>query len=195
VVDWGAHHIDTAQWGMGADGLWPVEVHGEATFNREGVWDCAVNYRFEFKYKEGFTIVARDFTGRGEGRDGQRFTRGWGGTNFGVLFEGTEGWIQVNRGGINVHPRTAMRAPRGPNEIHLYESHNHKRNFLDCIKTRNQPAAPPQFGHHSLGLAHMGLICAKVGRALKWDAKKQSFENDDEANRLLARPMRSPWRL
>ena len=113
----------------------------------------------------------------------------------GILFEGSEGWIQVNRGGLDVYPESILKNPIGVNDIHLYRSNDHKQNFLDCIRTRAQTVAPAEIAHHSIGVGYLGIIAMRLKRKLKWDKKKEQFINDEEANRMLYRDMRSPWHL
>jgi len=82
-----------------------------------------------------------------------------------------------------------------PTEIRLCKSNNHKQNFLDCIRSRSETVAPVEIGHRSNTICVLGYIAMLLDRTLKWDAKKEEFINDPEANRLLSRPMRSPWKL
>ncbi|MCK5175523.1 MAG: gfo/Idh/MocA family oxidoreductase, partial [Planctomycetes bacterium] len=71
----------------------------------------------------------------------------------------------------------------------------HKRNFLDCIKSRSETVVPAEIGHRSASLCHLANIAMLTGRPLKWDPQKERFTNDDAANRMLNRSMRPPWRL
>ena len=84
-----------------------------------------------------------------------------------------------------------------PNEIHLYDfgDKNHMENFLRCVRTRQEPAAPVAVGHGSTAVCHVGNIAMMVGRKVKWDPAAERFVNDPEADRLLARAMRAPWHL
>ncbi len=195
IADWAGHHADTAQWGLGADQLWPVEVRAEGRFNTTGLYDNMMTYRIECRYAEGFTMVIEDNSRRPEGRDGIAFSRCSFGMNIGVLFEGTEGWVQVNRGGVDVYPERVRQSPLGPNDVRLYRSDDHKQDFLDCIRRRSRPAAPPEYAHHSIGLGYMGIIAMRLGRTLRWDGRQERFAGDDEANRMLGRALRSPWRV
>ena len=77
----------------------------------------------------------------------------------------------------------------------LYESRDHKQNFLDCIKSRKETIAPAEIGHRSISVALLGEIAMLTERKLRWDPEKEVFLNGDEANRMLSRPMRSPWHL
>jgi hypothetical protein len=83
----------------------------------------------------------------------------------------------------------------GPNEIHLYKSNDHHRNFLDCIKSRQPTAAPVEIGHRSTSICHLGNITMRLGRKLHWDPVAERFTDSEEANQMLIKPMRSPWCL
>jgi hypothetical protein len=117
---------------------------------------------------------------------------------FGVRFEGTEGSIFVWRGGrLDTVPDTlrqivAHDAPRTeiPNT-----TLDHFQNWVDCIRTRREPHAPVEIGHRSTTLCNIGTISMVLGRELQWDPIREVFLHDEEANRLLTYPMRSPWQL
>ena len=181
ITDWSGHHIDIANWGMNTEHSAPVEIEGSGTWPKakDGLFDTVEAYRFVCKYREGFTMIVAD------SRQHQ----------MGVRFEGTEGWVHVNRGGIEASPKSLLKTVIKPNEIHLYKSNDHKQNLLDCVKTRSQTVAPVYAGHHSIMVGHLGIAAMKLGRKLKWNPETEQFVNDPEADRLLSRPMRSPWHL
>ena len=79
------------------------------------------------------------------GRDGIEFSKA-SGRNIGVLFEGEDGWVQVNRPGLAVYPQSLVRERFGPDDVHLYRSNNHKRNFVDCVRSRKKIVAPAEVG-------------------------------------------------
>ena len=83
----------------------------------------------------------------------------------------------------------------GPNEVHLQVSDNHHRNFLDAIKSGRDPIAPVELGHRSTTVCHLGNIAMLLKRKLKWDPEMERFIGDEEANRMLSKPMRAPWSL
>ena len=112
-----------------------------------------------------------------------------------ATFEGTEGWISVGYGGFSTSPESLKSSVILPEEIHLYKSNNHHRNFLDCIKTGRDPIAPVEVGHRSISICHLGNIAMMLKRKLKWDPEKEKFIGDLEANSMLSKPMRSPWHL
>ncbi len=83
----------------------------------------------------------------------------------------------------------------GPNEVHLYESRDHKQNFLDCIRMRKKPVADVEIGHRSATICNLGNIAMLRNGTLKWDPEREEFNDDDAAIRMRSRPMRSPWTL
>ncbi len=193
ITGWGAHHIDTAHWGMGTEYTGPIEVEGEAEFPKSGLWNVHGDFKIKSKYANGVDM----FIG--------------GGNPNGVRFEGTEGWIFVSRGAVKVtssDPETPDKSLNaldasdqkildsaiGPNEIHLYKSEEQHGNWLDCIRSRKQPVASAEKGHRSCSACLISHISMKLPRKLYWDPLNERFKNDDEANSMLARDMRIPWR-
>ena len=183
LTDWAGHHCDIAQWGMGTELTSPVEIEGVADFPpaEDGLFDTAKSYRFVCKFKEGFTMIVADQKQQPKG--------------MGVQFEGTDGWIWIDRSGIDASNKTLLGSVIGPNEIHLYKSDDHHQNFLDCIRSRSEAITPAKIAHRSIMIGHLGLIAMKLGRKVNWDPVGERFINDPEADRLLSRPMRSPWHL
>ncbi|MHC4157144.1 MAG: Gfo/Idh/MocA family protein, partial [Planctomycetota bacterium] len=115
-----------------------------------------------------------------------------------LWFEGTEGWVGNTgwRGNLQAEPKSILDSVIGPDEINLYtEPAGEHRNFLDCVKTRRDPYFPAEIGHRCCTVMHLGNISMLLGRKLKWNAEKEIFPNDAEANRMLSRPRRSPWNL
>lgn len=176
ITNWGAHHLDIAQWGNGTDHSGPVAVEGRGVFPREGLFTTALHVDVTYTYANGVRLFLKT-----------------GGT--GTRFEGTDGWIFVDRGKLAASPESLLHAQIGPNELHLYESHDHKQNFLDCVRLRKQPVASAEIGHRSATLCHLGNIAMLLGTRLEWDPAEERFRNCDAANRMRSRSMRSPWRV
>jgi predicted dehydrogenase len=179
ITGWGAHHNDIAQWGMGTECTGPVEIEGRAEYPKDGLWDVHGNFRIEYTYANGVKVICADNKQNKQG----------------VLFEGSEGWVYIMRGKIDTQPKSLLTSTIGPDEIHLYKSDSHKGNLIECIKSRAETVAPVEIGHRSCTVCLLGDIAMKLGRKLKWDPDAEKFTNDDEANRMLWRPMRSPWKL
>ena len=118
-----------------------------------------------------------------------------GGHGHGVMFLGTEGWVHVDREKLDAQPASLLDIKIGPNEVQLFKSTNHGANFIDAVKGRNKPAAPIEIAVRTDTLCHLQLIAARLQRKLRWDPVKEQFVDDNEANALLDRPMRAPWKL
>ena len=101
----------------------------------------------------------------------------------------------VTRGAIESDPPALLREVIGPDEIQLYRSPEHHRNWLDCIKTGTPTVTPAAVGHRSQTICCLSDIAIRLGRRLRWDAKAERVLNDDTANRLLTRALRQPWTL
>ena len=193
ITGWGAHHIDTAHWGMGTEFTGPVEIEARAEFPETGLWNVHGKFDVKAKYANGVTMFIN-----GEFPNG-------------VRFEGSEGWIFVTRGNYAVTASDPVSKEKnsksldasdpkilesviGPDEIHLYQSKEQHGNWLDCIRTRQVPVAPAEIGHRSCSACLVSHIAMKLPRKLYWDPENERFKNDDEANSMLSRPMRLPWR-
>ena len=177
VTNFGAHHLDIAQWGIGADGSGPVEFSDAGSvFPTEGLFTTATKVSFKAKYANGVSLHCR--TG-----------------GYGTRFEGTKGWVEVGRIPLKTEPASLAKETIGADEIHLYKSSNHKTNFLDCIRTRKQPICNAEVGHRSASLCHLGNIAMLCKKTLKWDPKTEKFPDDKQANSMVSRTMRDPWSL
>jgi len=193
MTNFGAHSNDIAQWGNGTDHTGPVEVEGlEADWPPEGsLFTTALRSRFRARYANGVELICQT----GEPRMGARF-------------EGTEGWVQFGFGGLKAEPESLLTSQIGPHEIHLKKSlpdrnddvyrqylPDHVRNFLNAVKTRQDPIAPVEIGHRTASLCHLGNIAIRLMRKLQWDPDQERFIGDHQANAMLSRPLREPWQF
>ena len=184
VSGWGIHHIDIAQWGHGTELTGPVEVEGTAVFpDDDALCDNPISWDVHYVYADGVTMR---FTGAGPGFEGVRQ---------GITFEGSEGWVWVNRGAIEASRASLLQERAGPDEVHLPVSTHHQQNLLDCIRTREQPIANIEVAVRSDAVCQLGWIAFKLQRKLRWDPALEVFVGDVDANRMLQRTMRAPWRL
>ncbi len=179
IEAWGVHHIDIALWGAPSLASSRLEVEGTAVFPTEGLGNTSLTWRVEFTGADGLRL---SFSDNGHHKQGCRF-------------EGDKGWVHVNRSGISAEPESLLKVAIKPNDEHLYESGHHWVNFLECMRSRRDPAAPVEAGHAATTVTLIADIATRLGRRLTWDWKSERFVNDEEANRMLGRPMRSPWRL
>jgi predicted dehydrogenase len=167
MTDWGAHHFDIAQWGLGMDESGPVEIIPPEDENA----DRGVKY----VYANGVEMIH-------------------GGTG-GVTFVGTDGEVFVTRGKISSKPEDVVKQPIGEDDVHLYESPGHQRDWLNCIRTRQRPICDVEIGARSVTVCHLGNLVYWNRRKLRWDPKKWEFPGDPEANRWRDRQRRDPWQL
>jgi predicted dehydrogenase len=167
MTDWGAHHFDIAQWALGMDESGPIEIRPP---------DGKDYPKLTYTYASGVTL-----------------THG-GGSN-GVLFTGTEGKIEVNRGYLKTWPEELAKLPTQPGEVHLYQSRSHHGNFVDCVRTRRRPVCDVEVGCRSVTVCHLGNFAYWLKRPLRWDPARERFVDDAEADRWIDRPQRSPWAL
>jgi predicted dehydrogenase len=184
LMDWIGHHGDIAHWGLDFDNSGPLEVEGHGDFPpTDAVWNTATKYRIELKYPEDITMT---------------IAGGYDDIRSGTKWIGTDGWVWVDREGFdasNPEWKKYKHLPEELRKVKLYESSEHHRNFLDCVKSRKPTITPVETAHHSAIPGHLGLISMIVGRKLLWDAKHEKILHDHGASELLTRPYRAPWHL
>ena len=179
MTDWGAHHLDIGQWALNKDFDGPVEVSGSGSPPPKDPhsYSCHEHFQVTYKYAEGASMVA---TSEGEN---------------GVKFEGEDGkWLFVSRGKLTASDEAIVKEPLPEHAPRLPVSGGHMFNFFDCVKTGKKPICQAGVGASSVIICHIGVIALRLGKTLKWDPKGHKFDND-EANALLSRPYRKPWKL
>jgi len=178
VTDWGAHHIDMAQWGLGMDYSGPVAIRNpRGVFAQHPVYNTATEFSFEAVYESGVKLIV---SSKEKG---------------GVKFEGPDGWVWGDRNRHQASTQEIYNSPIGERELHLYESKDHNRNFIDCILSRKPTAAPIEVAHRSVTIAHLGNIALRTGRSLLWNPRTEQILDDQGANDMLDRVHRAPWGL
>ena len=114
----------------------------------------------------------------------------------GVTYEGTEGTVYTWRENrLETRPEALRDEKLPPGSVRVYPSDDHLGNFLDCMRTRGETAAPVEVAHRSTTICTIGAICMVLGRKLRWDPAADRCIGDEEANRMLSRAMRPPWHL
>lgn len=177
LTDWGAHLIDTAQWANDTERSGPVEVEGEGKRHVGGLYDTYYEYRLRYQYANGVEMLVRS-----------------GGVA--LRFEGTKGWVG-NHGWtapVEASSPVVLDSVIGPNDTRLFTCPaGEHRNFLDCVKSRNEPYFPAEIGHRCSSVMHIGNIAMWLGRKLRWDPDAERFVGDETANRMISRAARQPW--
>ena len=187
MTDWGAHHIDIAQWAINS---LPIHIDGKATLPAiDNGYNVPTDFAAKIKYANGVDLEIAD-----EGRRG-------------ILFEGDAGRIFVNRATIAGSPVDALaNTPLPREQFTLYANDNlsrpersgkldaiinHMGNFFDCIESRQQTLSDLESQHRSVSTCHLANISMRLGRPLVWDPVGEVFPDDKEANRYLKRDQRA----
>jgi predicted dehydrogenase len=181
IQSWGVHHMDIALWGAPAFCASPLTVEGTAQYEPEGDADVAFSWQVKMTTPEGLRLHFHD--------DGSSPV------GHGCRFAGEKGWVHVVRGGISAEPKSLLDVVIQPGEEHLYQSEHHMGDFIRCIGTRHDPAAPVEACHAATTATLVADIATRAGRKLTWDWRKEHFVCDDAANRMLTRPMRGAWHV
>jgi hypothetical protein len=196
LTDWGAHHVDIAQWAIGMDHSGPTLVEpvharhpvpfkdGYPTVSNQ--YNTATEFKVRCAFPNGAEIVIQDSTPYGNG----------------VYFEGTKGSFHVGRSVNSLYgdPVNELKTNPLPSDLlaTLYKGKkpgHHMGNFAECVKTREQPISDVYTHHRAITTCHLANIAIRLGRSIKWDAQAQQIVGDKEAqafNRAIsARATRS----
>jgi predicted dehydrogenase len=183
MTNWGAHGVDQIQWALGMDGTGPSEITPRSP-GRNG----EVSMRYANGVDVNFVLPA------GHGPPG------------GAVFICEKGKLEINRNKFTSNPpeiaaelrkqvNVVEEERKWSDNLALWQARWHMQNWLDCIRSRNRPAADVEIGHRSVTVCHLANIARTVGRPLRWDAVREEFEGDEEANRYLDRPRRRGFEL
>jgi len=190
VTDWGAHHNDIARWAIGLDG--PTEIQARAiTEPIPGGYTTPSEFEATLMWANGVKQVVK--TTLDDSPFGAVINAG--GQRNGVRFEGTDGWIWVNRTKIDASDVGMLDTPLANPTVRLEVSDDHMANFFNAVGTRKDPISPVEDGHRSANIGHLIVIALRTGRTLHWDASKEKFtgEGEKELNAQLERRMRKPY--
>jgi len=175
----GVHALDICQWANNTEHTGPIEIEDMGSeFPQDGLFNTATKVGFRARYANGVELICKTNT------DGLT-----------ARFEGTEGWIETTYKTFRTYPQSLKTSVIKPNEINLYKSTDHKQNFIDCVKSRREPITPVEVGHRSTSVCLLGNIAMLLKRKIRWDPQNECFINDDQANRMLSKPLRAPWKL
>ncbi len=180
LMDWVGHHVDIAHWGLGFDYTGPHEIEGTGEYPKDGLWNSPTKYRLTAKYPNDVTMI---------------IAGGYGDIRGGTKWIGADGWVWVDRGGLDAEPKGILDEEIGPDEIHLYDSPGHWRDFLDCIKSRKTTITPCEVAHRSATPGHLGQIAMLLGRKVRFNPDTEQIIDDPTAASLLGHALRSPWHL
>jgi hypothetical protein len=176
IAGWGAHPLDILVWGYDTHLAGPWEVEGTAMIPDQGRNNVVMSWDVDIRFGNGVKMKFRP---------GGNYTQ----------FTGTEGWVGISRGGIKADPPSLLDIKLGPDDVHLVESRSHGGNFVEAVKTRQDPVSNIEDAVHSDIISHVSDIAIRLGRKVVWDPFAEDFVGDEEASRKLRRALREPWRL
>ena len=181
-TNFGAHHLDIAQWGLGMDDSGPVSVEGSGVYHPDGWYETPDTTEIKYTYANGVTMTCRQ----------KLDTKN---TDQGTEFIGDKGSLFVYRGGIVTNPKELLKDVEMPKIISSNANISHVNNFFDCVKSRKTPAADISIGHRSATVCHLGNIAIRTKKKITWDPKSETIVGDSEASKWLTKEYRKPWSL
>ena len=182
LTDLGAHFADLAQWAHGIEDTSPTQYEGWAEFPKDGLYNTPVRFEVTATYADGVKMIMHDESEPGRGPRGNKYV-------------GSDGWVSVDDTGKVTASSPAILRKLSASQQGYEVMEGHHRDFLNCVRTRGRTIAPPEVAHRSTTTCHIANICLRLGRKLQWDPAAERFVNDPQADRMLARATRSPWRL
>lgn len=166
LADMGAHHFDIAQWALGMDNTGPVKITPPDNNEKTGL---------KFTYANGIEMFH-------------------GGPS-GCTFEGTEATLYVDRSKIECTKEDILKEPITKPDPSVIVAENHRKNWVEAIRAKKTTICPAEVGHRSATICHLGNIGYRVGKLLEWDPVQEKFTNSEDANKLLFREYRDPWKI
>jgi myo-inositol 2-dehydrogenase / D-chiro-inositol 1-dehydrogenase len=204
MTDWGAHHIDIAQWALGLGNTGPVSILATGKFpeivpansnwkefldgkaSLPNAYNAVPKFGVELKYANGTTI-----------RLGSEYEEGKTKFGNGILFVGSQGRIFVNRGRLTGKVVEEMssteRSELLQSLIPIYKGRwpgDHMANFFECVSDRSEPISDVESHHRTMTTCHLANISLMLGREVKWNPDAERFDNDPEATALMSRASR-----
>jgi predicted dehydrogenase len=194
ITDWGAHHNDCVLWSIGKDRTGPTTVEGKRLAEPiPGGYTTVSEYEVTYTYADGLTHLCKSTTastifGAPSNKPVPRSQMAHG-----IKFEGADGWLFVTRGKIEASRPEMLKDSLSAEELKVYVSDDHMKNFFDCVESRKTPICEAEIGHRSATVCHLGGIALQLGRKLTWDPVREEFVGDKEANGYVAREQRAKW--
>ena len=179
VLNWGTHILDIVQWALNTERTGPVSVEGQGHFPKGNLWDVLREFEVRYRYASGIEVVYSNAEQR-------PFVR----------IEGTEGWIENTwfKDSFIASDEKLLQWKPGPNDV-KFPLITEKQDFVNCIKNRKETMIPAEIGHRTASLCQIGHIAVQTGAKLEWNPETERFVGHDQANQLLTRPQRAPWKV
>lgn len=190
IAGWGAHPLDIAQWGNDTDNTAPILYEGKGGLPKEGLHDTTLHWDINCTYENG---VKLHFMSTSVAAPIIRKYRNM--NDHGTTFIGDKGWVSVDRGGVYAQPSELLNIQLKSSDVHLYKSAGHYADFVQCVLSRKDPISTIESAAQSDFISHLSDIVVRTGKPVKWDPKNEKIIDNPDAQRYIARAMRSPWTL
>ncbi len=195
IAGWGAHPLDQLQWWADQAGMGiPVTYEGTGTIPTTGLFDTVTHWDMKCTYKNGLPLRFVDNQTARKNKIVPHIDE-MPGFHHGTMYVGTEGWVTVTRSGWKVSPESLYKKGKNPGNKRLIESMNHRENFVNAVLGKQKPISDLNGAILSDLMSQLSDISIRTGRKIAWDPEKNSIIGDDEAIKMMSRPMRSPWTL
>jgi predicted dehydrogenase len=181
-TNFGAHHLDIAQWGLGMDENGPTTIEGTAVYNPDGWYETPDTTSIRYTYANGVVMNCYQKLDTKSSDQGTEFI-------------GDKGSLFVYRGGIVANPPELLKDVEVPKIVNSQANTKHVNNFLDCVKSREKPAADISIGHSSATVCHLGNIAVRSGKKITWNPKTETIEGDSDGAKWLTKEYRAPYKL
>lgn len=191
IAGCGIHELGIVQWGNKSDHTSPIRYEGTGTFPKEGIFRTMATWDVKCDYANGVTMRMMDME---TAKDTCLKYLGSTPRHDGTIFHGTEGWISVAHGHQCSNQKLWKTQFKSTDE-RLPVSPEHNRNFIDCVKSREETICPVEMAIRADTICHLAIAAVKTGRVIHWDPKREAIIDDTRAARLLGRPYRQKWRV
>jgi predicted dehydrogenase len=181
-TNFGAHHLDIAQWGLGMDESGPISIEGTGVYNPDGWYETPDTTEIRYLYANGVVMTCRQKMDTKSSEQGTEFV-------------GEKGSLFVYRGGLTANPKELLKDIDLPKIVNSQANISHVNNFIDCVKSRKTPAADISIGHRSATVCHLGNIAVRTKKKIIWDPNTETIVGDAEASKWLSKEYRKPWSL
>ena len=175
ITNWGAHLIDIAHWGADLERTGPVQIQGTGVFPKNELWNVLQQFKIDYQYANGVKLTVKPVKGH--------YTR----------FVGEDGWVEAGFSQVKASSPEVLQVPLGKDRIRLPRTAE-KQDFVNCVKSRGRPIADAEVGHRTNSIGLLGVIAVKTGQPLQWNPGTEQFVKNAEADKLLERSMREPWK-
>jgi predicted dehydrogenase len=192
IAGCGIHELGLAQWANKTDHTSPIRYAGTGTLPTEGIFRTLAQWDATCDYANGVKLRFMDCR-TAKAAVASSLPRTWQDGD-GVIFHGTEGWIS-DAMGFCASDQALWKTEFKSSDEQLMISPEHNRNFIDCVKSRQETICPVEMAIRCDTICHLSDIAARTGRVIQWNPEKERIVGDEDAAKMLMRPFRKKWKV